>query len=393
MATAPTLPAVTPAAPTREPGLLDALGLLLEVVDDLVVGTVRDTHRAVAGRVRAAGAPLAAHDLVARGVYAGIGTALRGAGRGLDALAGTGAGPALEARPAGRHLRAAVNGLIGDRLVGSRPVLAIPAAPRVDGRDVPVTPTGLAAAYPDARGRVVVLLHGLGESDETWRLGRGERGTTYAEELAAAGWTPVVLRMNTGLGLRPNGVALAALLEDLVRGWPTEVERLALVGHSMGGLVVRAATAVAGDLRWPGLVSDVVTLGTPHRGAPLAELVGNGSAGLALLGETAAFGRILDERSVGIRDLVEGLGHDVGLLEHARYRLVAGTVTTSARHPVGALLGDLLVREASAHGRRGTGWDDLFADADVTTVHVGGAGHFALLNHPTVAAHLLDWLA
>ncbi|HEY1134627.1 MAG TPA: hypothetical protein VGE77_08610, partial [Nocardioides sp.] len=109
--------------------------------------------------------------------------------------------------------------------------------------------------------------------------------------------------------------------------------------------------------------------------------------------ESAAFGRVLDERSAGVRDLVEGLGHDVPPLAHARHRLVAGTVSRSARHPVGRALGDLLVREASAHGRRGRTWDDLFADVEAERVHVGGAGHFALLNHPEVAAHLLRWLA
>lgn len=386
----------------EDPTLLDALALLLEVADELVVRSARDTHGAVARRVDgltstltlgAARGPARAHETIAQGVYGGLGLGLRTAARGVGALAARGGGPRLDDHAAGRHLRAAVNGLIGDRLAEESRRLAIPLAARVGGRDVVPTRAGLAAAYPDARSRVVVLLHGLGENDETWRLGRAERGTTYAEELAAEGWTPVVLRMNSGLSLRSNGVALAALLEDLVTGWPVDVERLALVGHSMGGLVFRAATAVTGRTRWADLVTDVVTLGTPHRGAPLAELVGSGSSVLSVLQESAAFGRVLDERSVGIRDLVEGLGHDAPALPHARYRLVSGTVTRSPRHPVGAVLGDLLVREASAYGRGKRSWDDLFAEASATTLHVGGAGHFALLNHPVVAARLREWLA
>ena len=114
---------------------------------------------------------------------------------------------------------------------------------------------------------------------------------------------------------------------------------------------------------------------------------------VGVLEESAAFGRILDERSVGVRDLVEGLGHDVPPLPHARYRLVSGTVSRSPRHPVGTVLGDLLVREASAYGRRGRSWDDLFAEVEAETLHVGGAGHFALLNHPEVAERLRVWLA
>ena len=72
---------------------------------------------------------------------------------------------------------------------------------------------------------------------------------------------------------------------------------------------------------------------------------------MSVLPETAAFGRILDWRSVGVHDLVAGLAEDVPPLPHARYRLVAATVTTSPRHPVGAVVGDLLVRVPSAYGR------------------------------------------
>ncbi|MDF9716865.1 hypothetical protein [Nocardioides sp. ChNu-99] len=397
------------AAASGEPTVLDALALLLEVADELVVRSARDTHRAVADRAQglaalltlgAAEGPRRVHDGIAGGVYGGIGAGLRAAARGTTALAAGGRGPSIEAHPAGRHLRAAVNGLIGDRLAAEDRRMAIPLAARVDGRDVEPTHAALAAAYPGAGPRVAVLLHGLGESEAIWTLGREARGTTYPEELEAAGWTPVLLRMNTGLGLRVNGVALAALLARLVEEWPVPVERMALVGHSMGGLVVRAASAVrtegAGDgpdaRDWTERVTDVVTLGTPHRGAPLAGLVGDGSSLLGGLAETGAFGRILDERSVGIRDLVEGLGHDVPLLPHARYRLVSATLTRSPRHPLGRLVGDLLVREHSAYGRR-AGAGDVFADADVDTLHVGGVDHFALVNHPDVARALARWLA
>ena len=171
--------------------------------------------------------------------------------------------------------------------------------------------------------------------------------------LAAEGWTPVFLRANTGLGLRENGVALTALLQELTEAWPVGVTRIALVGHSMGGLIMRAAGAVATGVErpWTELVSDVVTLGTPHLGAPIARGVGHGSRGLARLPETSAFGRILDWRSVGVHDLVAGLAEDVPALPHARYRLVAATLTSSPRHPVGHVVGDVMVRVPSAYGR------------------------------------------
>ncbi|GAA2152303.1 hypothetical protein GCM10009844_35520 [Nocardioides koreensis] len=386
---------------TSGPGVLDALSLLSEVADELVVRTVRDTHLAWADRVHgvtrgptrgASTVPQVVHRGIASAVYGGLSVGLRAASRGLDRVAATGVGPRLEEQPQGRFLSAAVNGLIGDRLVRQRPHLAIPMAVRSRGRDVPPAAEDLAEAFPDATDRVVVFLHGLCENESSWNRGREQHGTTYGEALAAEGWTPVFLRANTGLGLRENGAALSALMQHLVEEWPVEIRRIALVGHSMGGLVMRAAGAVAAasERPWTAPVSDVVTLGTPHLGAPVARGIGHGSRGLARLPETSAFGRILDWRSVGVHDLVAGLAEDVPPLPHARYRLVAATLTGSPRHPVGHVVGDLLVRVPSAYGRDRWG-GELFPGADV--LHVGGTDHFGLLNHPEVHRALRDWLA
>ncbi|MFC6288287.1 lipase family alpha/beta hydrolase [Nocardioides sp. GCM10027113] len=386
------------------PGVLDALALVAAVADELVVRTVRDTHLAWVDRVhglvggpRRGGGSAAErlHRGIAGAVYAGLGGGLRAASAGLDRVAATGVGPRLDDDARGRFLGSAVNGLIGDRLAQERPRLAIQMAVRVDGRDVPLEAEALRDAFPDAAGRVVVLLHGLCEHEGHWQRGRERVGTTYPEMLRAVGWTPVLLRANTGLGLRANGVALCSLLQDLVDAWPVEVTRVALVGHSMGGLVMRVAAAVAtgaewSERPWTRLVTDVVTLGTPHLGAPLATGVGHGSRGLGRLPETAAFGRILDHRSLGVRDLVAGLAEDVPPLPHARYHLVAATLSRSSRHPLGQLLGDVLVRVDSAYGRDRAG-GELFPGADV--LHVGGAGHFDLLNHPAVHRALREWLA
>lgn len=391
----------TAAPRTDGPGLFDALSLLSEVADELVVRSVRDTHLACADRAHgltrratrgASTVPELMHRGIASAVYGGLGLGLRAASRGLDAVASTGAGPRLEDDSRGRFLNAAVNGLIGDRLERERPRMAIPMAVRDAGRDVRPDRDGLDAVFPAATGRVVVFLHGLCEDEAHWNLHRDEIGTTYGEMLAAEGWTPVFLRANTGLGLRPNGVALSALLQLLVEGWPVPVTRIALVGHSMGGLIMRAAGAVAShvDEPWSDRVSDVVTLGTPHLGAPLARGVGHGSRGLSMLPETAAFGRLLDWRSAGVHDLVVGLAEDVPPLPHARYRLVAATVTESERHPVGHVVGDCLVRVPSAYGRDRYG-AELFPGAEV--LHVGRTDHFGLLNHPRVHRALRDWLA
>jgi hypothetical protein len=87
---------------------------------------------------------------------------------------------------------------------------------------------------------------------------------------------------------------------------------------------------------------------------------------------------------------VAGLAEDVPPLPHARYRLVAATVTTRARHPVGHVVGDLLVRVPSAYGRDRHG-QELFPGA--TVLHVGRTDHFGLLNHPDVHRALREWLS
>ena len=382
------------------PGTLDTLSLLAEVADELVVASVRDTHLAWLDRVESlvggTGVHHGLHRTVARGIYGGLGLGLRVARHGLDAVDGS-RGPRpgdrrLESGPRGRYARSVVNGLIGDRLAERRPAWSIGMSVRVDGRDVALDPDSLAAAFPEAGGDVVVFVHGLCENEEQWDWQVERRGPGYPDTVASHGWTPLRLRVNTGLRLRDNGAALAALLRELTESWPVPLTRIAFVGHSMGGLIVRAATSVIDgtEAPWAGLVSDVVTLGTPHLGAPLAAGVGRGSERLARLPETRAFGRILDWRSVGVHDLVEGLAEDVPALPHARYHLVCATLTASPRHPVGRVLGDVLVRQDSAYGRS-AGGGDLFPGADV--LHLPRTDHMALLNHPLVHRALGEWLA
>jgi hypothetical protein len=63
--------------------------------------------------------------------------------------------------------------------------MAIPMAIRFAGRDLPPRPDVLQAAFPAARSRVAVFVHGLGETDDSWRLDSGRDGTSYGSRLAA----------------------------------------------------------------------------------------------------------------------------------------------------------------------------------------------------------------
>lgn len=365
------------ATSTQDPGVVDALTLAALYGDEVLLGTARDTHRAVADRIFGLLGPLGRvprviHDGVSTGVYGGLGLGLAGAAKGLGAVSG---GPRLAP---GVH--SAIAGIVGDRLRDDDHPMHFEMGVRLRGESVPVDPAHLAAAYPGATDKVVVFLHGLCETESYWHR---EDRPSYGQTLATQGWTPVFLRYNTGLSIRENGVALAALLCSLSQAWPTDVRRIALVGHSLGGLVIRSACVVAAEERWQDRVSDVVMLGSPHLGAPLARQAKAGGALLKLIPEAAAFGRIIDHRSVGILDLECELEADN--LEHIDYRIVSGQM----RGLAGLLLGDLLVSRDSASGRvRGR---EAFPGADA--IHLADTHHFGLLNHPDVHEKLKEWLA
>ena len=384
--------------------MLDAAALGAEYAEDLILGTVREVHGAVAGRVHAVADRLAggttlshrAHDGISRAVYTGISLGLRGSAKGLRAVGRTGVAPLLEESHRGRFVVAAVNGLIGDRLRDEGSNLVFDMGIRVDGRDVDLTTVGVAAAFPEAGERVVVFVHGLSENESYWnRAARPSREIpdhrSYGDRLVADGWTPVYVRVNTGLPIAENAVAMAGVLDRLVEAWPVGIRRLALVGHSMGGLILRAACAVTTDAQrpWTDRVTDLVLLGAPHLGAPLERVVTKGVRWLDVLPESAPFGRILEYRSVGILDLRHGLAQDVQNLPNARYRLVAATLTRSPTSLTSATLGDYLVPYDSALGRR-RGGEEMFPGAE--TLHVPRADHFDLLNHDDIHAALVTWL-
>jgi hypothetical protein len=143
-------------------------------------------------------------------------------------------------------------------------------------------------------------------------------------------------------------------------------------------------------------------------GAPLEQAVHYASAGLHVLPETRPLSRFLRRRSGGIRDLRQGslvdrdwrdrdpdvlraeACEEVPLLRGATHCFVTATITRSPRHPLGRLIGDYLVLQPSGSGRSRTrrlGFDESYGH------HVGGAHHFALLNHPAVYDKLRVWLA
>ena len=375
------------------------------------VSRVELVHQAISGRafgpLRQAGAPARrVHDVVAGGVYA----AIRGAGLATGAVGGAvvsrfgAGGQSVSAAPGGNLALSAVNAIAGDRLGTDLAPLAISLAVRVAGHDIELSPRQLASDFPAATPRLAVFVHGLAETEDSWQR-RDEVSVPYGQRLQADyGYTPVYLRYNTGRHVSANGHDLADLLSALTAAWPTEVTEVLLVGHSMGGLVIRSACHY-GEQRsaaWTQLVRHVFYLGAPHLGAPAARAAGFSGLALGLLAETRPFVSLVNGSSAGIKDLRYGYLLDddwadcdqdsclrdhrrrTPLLAGANHHVISATVTADPSHRVGALVGDLLVQPASAHGRHGD--RQVIGFAAKSGREVGGAHHFDLLNHAPVWA-------
>jgi pimeloyl-ACP methyl ester carboxylesterase len=381
-------------------------------------GAVRETHLGIAGRAFAGvgppGRPVRlVHDAVSRSAYAAVGAGVRLLGRATDGLIARerlGEQLELSAAPAGSAAIGALNGLIGDRLERTGSELHQQASVRVAGRAVALEPDALRAAFPTASDHVVVFVHGLMGTELHWQLGASGAGGSYGARLESdLGCTPVYIRYNSGRHISQNGRSIAALLEELAGAWPVRLRQLDLVGHSMGGLVARSAAHHASQAGhdWPALTDHLVTLGTPHLGAPLEQAVHVAAAAFASLPETRMLAAFLRRRSAGIRDLRHGSlvdedwqGRDpeelraaacaeVPLLAGATHCFVAATITRDARHPLGRLLGDVLVLVPSATGR---GRARRMPLRDANSHHVGRTHHLALLNHAEVYGRLRAWL-
>ncbi len=379
---------------------ITALG---ELAGDLLAagGTVvSDMHEGIAGRPFGALGPAARparvmHDGISSAVYTAVRSGLRvaaSAGARAAALRAGDDGAPLAATQRGSIALGALNGFLGDRLAASGSELALPMTIRPDPHD-------------EARPRVAVFVHGLCESDDAWR----HRGPSYGERLRDdLGLTPLYVRYNTGLHISENGRRLADLLDELEREWPLPLDEITLVGHSMGGLVARSAChyAALDALRWSDAVRHVFCLGSPHLGADLEKGANLLGWALGRLPETRAFGKVLNARSAGIKDLRYGscieedwregdpdeLLRDrcaeVPFLPGAAYYFVAASLRDG---PLGTLLGDLLVRVPSASGCGGSGRQVEFEAGN--GIALSGLNHFDLLRHPAVYEQLCAWIS
>ena len=332
-----------------------------------------------------------------RGITKLVGTAIDAALAQLSPLLGSSvSGPERDA------ILGALNGVLGDYLLEQANPLAIEMRLRHRGRALELSPEALEASVPDATSKVVVLVHGSCATDHLWLRGGHDHGVALSRDF---GLTPIYVHYNSGLHISTNGRELAGLLEQLRAAWPIELEEIVLLGHSMGGLVARSACHCAelANHAWRGRLTSLLTLGSPHHGAPLER---GGSWLQLLLGVSrfsAPFARLGRIRSAGVTDLRYGnildehwegrdrfaVGDDprspLGL--PANVRCYALAATQSMEHGP-QMRGDGVVPIDSALGTHPT------ADLGFPTAHrsiLFGSKHLDLLGESSYQ-HLRDWL-
>ena len=408
-------PSPLPADPAGATLSLADLLALLRLGSDATVGVAgiaEALHATILHRVGVAGPPA---DGRASGLTGGIYGAVRGiarlSGRGLTAVSGSRLVQRLQPHSSANRdaALAVLNGIWGDHLVATGNALAIPMQFRVNGQALVTDRAGLARQLPAAGGHIAVLVHGLCMNDRQWQRQGHDHGQFLAQ---AAGVTPVYLFYNAGRHVSENGRELATALEALLAAWPVPVTELSLVGHSMGGLVLRSACHLAAqDQRaWLNPLKRLVCLGTPHQGAPL-ERGGRVVDGLFGLSRYAApFVRLGQARSAGITDLRWGNLQDADWLGRDRFAqqaddrqptplptgvatcLLAATTGEHASSRRSRWLGDGLVPLASAWGEHANPALALHVPPE-NRRQITGANHWDLLSHPQAREALRDWFS
>jgi pimeloyl-ACP methyl ester carboxylesterase len=386
---------------------------LHRLANDATVGLtdlVEAMHRTVSPTSGVLGKPPARRTAGITGlVYKSVRGVTRLVGVGVDTLLGMLA-PLLADRPSSEEretVLAALNGIFGDYLVASGNPLAIPMHVRRGGMTVAMTRTALAAAYPKPRRKIVVLVHGLCLNDLQWARKGHDHGAALRHDL---GYAPVYLHYNTGRHISTNGREFGDLMETLLHEWPQPVERLVIIGHSLGGLVARSAChyAARAGHAWPKRLDELVFLGTPHLGSPLERAGAWVDFLLGISPYTAPFARLGKVRSAGIKDLRHGYLRDEDWQTHpsasvrdtrvslplpdgVRCYAIAASKQERANSSGARIRGDGLVPVSSALGQH----RHASLDLGLPEAHrwVGyGMGHLDLLSRIEVYERVRDWL-
>ena len=188
------------------------------------------------------------------------------------------------------------------------------------------------------------------------------------------------------------------MLQSLLDYWPHPVTELVMVGHSMGGLIARSACHHGDEVGqdWLRYLRKMVSIGTPHHGAPLERGGVWLDKAMNLSPYASPFTRIGKKRSAGITDLRHGcitaerqefttLPADVDCFA------MASSLGRKRGRVSEKFIGDGLVPVDSALGRSRN--PDRTLPFPQNHQWIGyETGHLELLGNDEVYAQLYDWL-
>lgn len=392
---------------------------LSQLAVDGVLGTtslVEEMHYAI-GRVAGPSLPSIARrtrgitGLVYRSIH-GI-TGLVGASSGLAFRHILPHLPQPDSTPERDRALAGLNGVLGDHLEATSNPLALPMTLRYQRQVLTPETDRLCSMLPRSDGKIAVFLHGLCMSEHHWTPepeASGKIDLTRAVD-DGAGYLPLRLSYNSGRCIRANGRELADQLEALLHAWPEPVHDIVLIGHSMGGLVAHSAcqqASLAGH-SWLGRTCRLVTLGSPHHGAPLERIGHHVDRALALSPFSRPFTRLGAIRSAGITDLRSGClieqedrqagdstsgespYHPTQSLPDLRFFALAACLGSTPSEKRSRLLGDGLVPLDSALGRHADPRRHMALPSQNRAL-LCDVGHMNIPTHPETGSTVLRWL-
>ncbi|PQJ24321.1 hypothetical protein BSZ31_04405 [Limnobacter sp. SAORIC-690] len=283
-------------------------------------------------------------------------------------------------------ISSAINGVFGDHLAATRNPMQVHMNLYANGQLLQADQAALMAQFPNAQNHLIIFVHGLCCNEDSWQMyyNPSEPATRpYGDKLEDDfPVTALYLRYNTGRNIDSNARQFKRMLNKLVRNWPVAVEGITLVGHSMGGLVSRAVVEALtdDDIILKRAIRDVVCLGSPHAGAPLARLAAAGEQLFSKFELARPIGRVLGVRSRGIRDLDHGLGAlQTRDGQEVMFHLIGSTIGDHTSSWLNTTVGDGLVTPDSALA------DDTGKAQRVTFAQ---KHHMILLNDPDVFLEL-----
>ena len=307
---------------------------------------------------------------------------------------------------------AAINGLMGDRLRAKSSPLATHMGFYHHNRPLALTAEQFESTHHELSGKLVVFIHGLSSHEQMWAFPSAPKQSALVSYgsllMQEQGVTPLYLRYNSGLHISDNGRLLAALLEELMQVYPRPIDELVLVGHSLGGLLIRSACHYGrqSGCDWLEPLNKAIYLGTPHHGVPWQSLTANmlhrwSTSSNPVIQKLYSF---YEGRSAAVRDIVdmalieehwrsEEASKPLAWSEDMEHYFIAGSINEDPNHVMSHAFGDVLVPIGSAQARSALhGHMPSPPNLEQNSALVPGVKHIALAHSKEVYNQLQRWL-